>query len=416
MNAATLTIMQPRQWRKFVIPDAETARSAHGSVRKAVIAGAGLGGLVAAIALRRQGIDAHIYEKARELRPAGAGLSLAPNGLNTLETISPGIAATLTVLGSETHKVNVRKSTGELIVTDRLTIRDRFKQPLLNIRWSCLQETLASCLPPDCIHLDRRLIGFEQNDSKVQIHFDNAASVTADLLIGADGIGSTVRSILIGDGPPRYAGRMSWRAVIRYEDPAVAANEATIISGPDGKVLTLFDTGGGFIFWSAAALSPDVSGADQTTSIKQRVRETFADWAPPVAAILDATQPEDIVERPIGDRLPLTRWSHGRVTLLGDGAHAMVPALGQGANTAFEDAIELAHCLVTAPGIDAALNRYDTSRIYRTQIIQARSAVQGSRSYQPDGETFLRGVVDRANASQGEFEDWLYGYTPAEFA
>jgi len=393
-----------------------TARQSHDPTRKAVIAGAGLGGLVAAIALLKQGIDLRIYEKARELRPIGAGLSLAPNGINALETIIPGIGATLKAQGSETHKVTVRKSTGELIVTDRLTIQDRYKQPLLNIRWSDLQETLASCLPADRIHLDTRLVGFKQSDSEVEIHFDNAAAVTADVLIGADGIGSTVRSILIGDGPPRYAGRMSWRAVIPYNDPAIPANEATIMSGPDGKVFTLFDLGGGCVFWSAAALSPEVSSADQTTTAKRRAQQIFADWAPPVAAILEATPCEDIVERPISDRLPLTRWSHGRVTLLGDAAHAMVPALGQGANTAFEDALELSRCLAGAADFEAALTRYDTSRIYRTQIIQARSALQGSRSYQPDGETFLRGVVDQANASQSEFEDWLYGYTPPDRA
>jgi salicylate hydroxylase len=118
------------------------------------------------------------------------------------------------------------------------------------------------------------------------------------------------------------------------------------------------------------------------------------------------------VERPISDRLPLARWSFGRVTLLGDAAHAMVPALGQGANTAFEDAWELARFLGEQPDIEAALTSYDNSRIHRTQIIQARSAFQGSRSYEPDGETFLRGVVDRATASRREFDDWLYNYPP----
>ncbi len=110
--------------------------------------------------------------------------------------------------------------------------------------------------------------------------------------------------------------------------------------------------------------------------------------------------------------MPLTRWSRGRVTLLGDAAHAMVPALGQGANTAFEDAGELAQLLARQPGVEEALARYDTSRIYRTQIIHARSALQGSRYYEPDVEKFVRGVLEQANADQTAFEDWLYSYTP----
>ena len=387
------------------------------TIRTAVIAGAGLGGLVAAIALRKQGIDAQIYEKARELRPVGAGLSLAPNGLNTIETIVPGIGATLKALGSETHRVAVRKSTGETLASDQLTIKQRYRQPLLNIRWSCLQETLASHLPSETIHLNTRLIGFKQNTSNIEAHFDNGSTATADLLVGADGIGSAVREFLIGDGPPRYAGRTSWRAVIRYDSDAIPPNEATIITGPDGRVFTLFDVGGGFIFWSAAALLPEHAiGGTVTTTPMLQVQQIFAGWAPPIAAILQATPPGDIVERPIADRLPTTRWSHGRVTLLGDAAHAMVPTLGQGANTAFEDAIELAHFLQQTPDIETALTRYDTSRIYRTQIIQARSAVQGSRSYEPDAEVFLRGVAEQAKGSQAEFEDWLYGYVPSAFA
>jgi salicylate hydroxylase len=132
--------------------------------------------------------------------------------------------------------------------------------------------------------------------------------------------------------------------------------------------------------------------------------------------MMEATPAEDIVERPICDRLPSTRWSHGRVTLLGDAAHAMVPALGQGANTAFEDAWELSECLAGTLDVEAALTRYDKSRTYRTQIIQARSALQGSRSYEADGETFLRGVIEQASATQSEFEDWLYKYDPSAFA
>jgi salicylate hydroxylase len=374
------------------------------SSRKAVVVGAGLGGLAAAIALRKQGIDAHIYEKARDMKPIGAGLSLAPNGLNTLEAIIPGIVGSLKAMGSETHRVSVRKSSGELIVTDELIL-----QRLLNIRWSYLQERLACCLEPGVVHLNTRLVGFRQHDDAVEICFDNGATVTADLLVGADGIGSTVRSSLIGDGPPRYAGRMSWRAVIQYPLPA---HEATIMTGPDGTVFSLFDVGGGSIFWSAAALSSDAPTSDSPAAAKRRVQEIFANWAPPVAAILQQTAPEAIVERPISDRLPLARWSFGRVTLLGDAAHAMVPALGQGANTAFEDAWELARFLGEQPDIEAALTSYDNSRIHRTQIIQARSAFQGSRSYEPDGETFLRGVVDRATASRREFDDWLYNYPP----
>lgn len=182
--------------------------------KRVVVVGAGLGGLAVAIALRRQGANVQIYEKARELRPVGAGLSLAPNGLKALEAINPDIVRTLMEKGRQTHCVNLRKSTGELIAKISPNFMDKYKWPMLNIRWSCLQKTLEGFLAPDSINLSNRLVGFEQKGNKVEVYFENGGTVTADLLIGADGIHSKVREILTDDGPPRYAGRLSWRGVI----------------------------------------------------------------------------------------------------------------------------------------------------------------------------------------------------------
>lgn len=381
--------------------------------KKVVVIGAGLGGLAVAIALRKQGIDARIYEKARELRPIGAGLSLAPNGLKALAAIDPDIVTNLMETGCQAQSVNLRKSTGELITKIAITFVDKYEQPMLNIRWSYLQKTLADFLPPEIINLSHRLVGFEQQGDKIAVHFDNGATATADLLIGADGINSKVREVLIADGPPRYAGRLSWRGVIQFQHELLLPNEVTFIAGSDGKNFALFDVGGGYIFWSAGALSPDKSLPDDAAAVKNRVVEMFAGWAPPVGPVLAATPPEEIVERQIEDRIPLTRWSSGAVTLLGDAAHAMVPSLGQGANSAFEDAWELSRFLAVQPGIAEALAHYESSRIPRSQIIHARSALQGSRYYDTDNEIFSRGILEQANAGQIAFEDWLYGYKPS---
>jgi salicylate hydroxylase len=384
--------------------------------KRVVVVGAGLGGLAVAIALRKQGIDAQIYEKARELRPIGAGLSLAPNGLKSLEAINPDIVRTLMEMGRRTHSVNLRKSTGELIAKVSPNFMDKYKWPMLNIRWSCLQNSLAGFLAPDSIHLSNRLVGFEQKSDRVEVYFDNGGAATADLLIGADGINSKVREILMNDGPPRYAGRLSWRGVIKYQNDLLLPNEVTFIAGSDGKNFALFDVGHEYIFWSAGALSSDGAMSDNDLAAKHQVLEIFAGWAPPVRAILEATPPEEIVERPIEDRIPLTHWSRGGVTLLGDAAHAMVPSLGQGANTAFEDAWELSGSLAVQPSIEAALAHYENKRIYRSQIIHARSELQGNKYYQSDNEIFSRRVLEQANADQNEFEDWLYGYMPPAFA
>jgi salicylate hydroxylase len=378
---------------------------------KVAIIGAGLGGLATAIALRKHGISVQVYERARELRAIGAGLTVASNGLTALAAIDPGIVTRLLELGSQNRHFQLRKAGGELIAALPTTYMARYGQPALNVLWSNLQQTLAGFLPPDSIHLSHRLITIERAADRPVLQFDGREPVTADLVVGADGINSAVRQAIINDGPPRYAGRMSWRGVIRYEHPSLRPDEVTFFAG-DSKNFAVFDVGGGLTFWSATVLWPDPTVSGDAASVKARVAEAFAGWAAPIPEMLAAMPAEDIVERPIEDRTPVPRWSSGPVTLLGDAAHAMVPSLGQGANTAFEDARELSQSLAHQPNIAAALAHYEQIRVPRTQVIHARSADQGSRYYEADNEIFSRGILERATAGQQEFEDWLYGYAP----
>jgi salicylate hydroxylase len=379
-------------------------------IKKVAIIGAGLGGLAVAIALHRKGIDAQVYEKARFLRAVGAGLSIVPNGLNSLEAIAPGIVESLKQAGSQTRMLTLKKSTGEIIGQQAVNLMEKYGQPMLQIRWSCLQEILAAALPTENIHLNYRCIGFEQNDKGVEVYFDGSKKVEAELLIGADGLNSAVRQTMIGDGEPDYAGRISWRAVLQYSHEMLHPHEVMSMTAPDGKIFGFFDLGGGYIMWSAAALSPDKLMNQSADDVKSCVQEKFTDWAEPVQAIIEATNAEDIVERPICDRPPLSEWSRGRVTLLGDAAHPMVPLLGQGANTAFEDAWELSQCLCHTPSLTAALASYEQSRKPRTQIIQIRNAVQAKRAYKDDSEIYLRGMMEKALVGDREFEQWLYSY------
>jgi len=383
-------------------------------VENVTIIGAGLGGLATAIALRNQGINVQVYEQARELRPVGAGLTLFPNGLKSLNAIQPGIVELLKQAGSQTQKMNLKKSTGEMLVSNPVTLMEKYGQPMLNIRWSRLQEILASSLPPDIIHLNHRCISFSQTHSSVEASFDGGKTVQADFLIGADGLNSVVRQTLIGDGLPHYVGRMSWRAVIPAQHKLLPPDEVTLITSPEGKYMVLIDVSGGYIFWSAGSRSRDSLTSQTAPAAKARVLKEFAGWAEPVQEIIEATDCEQIVERPLCDRPPLASWSQGRVTLLGDAAHPMVPSLGQGANTAFEDAYKLSQSLSQASNLETALTRYENSRIQRTQVIQARSAFQGDRAVSADSERYLRGVAEQSKVSNDEFESWLYDYDPSK--
>lgn len=379
-------------------------------VKNVVIIGAGMGGLATAIALRAQGINVEIYEQAKELLPIGAGITLFPNGLKTLAKIQPDLVDSLILSGSETQGVNLKTKTGQLLGKNEISLKSRYGFPMLNIRWSLLQSILVSALPKDIIHLNYRLIDFHQNDENVEVYFDNNKRINADLLIGADGLNSSIRSKLLPDDKLRYGGRMSWRWVIPYQHELLLPNEVSLMTSSDGKNVMLIDVGGGYIFASAGALSPEISLSENGIDIKNRVSREFADWCEPISDIIDATDPEDIVERPIFDRAPVSRWSENRVTLLGDAAHPMVPSLGQGANTAFEDGYILAQCLCHSSSIEDAIGLYEEKRVHRTQVIQSRSALQGSRAYDPDSDKYLQGVMTQAQMSNNEYEDWLYNY------
>ncbi|NJM19060.1 MAG: NAD(P)-binding protein [Richelia sp. RM2_1_2] len=379
-------------------------------IKNTTVIGAGIGGLAVALALRKQGIEVQVYEKAQQLLPVGAGLTLFPNGLNTLEAISPGIVKSLIDAGSPTHQVNIKKSSGETIFPQPQKLLEKYGQPMLNIRWSRLQEILASKLPKDIIYLNHRFVNFKQDEDSVQLEFANGKTLETNLLIGCDGINSAVRETLFKDGLPRYARRLSWRAVIEYSHELLPSNEVFIITSNTGKIFTIIDVGGGYIFWSAGMLSEDDFAPSQ--QVKSRVLQEYSGWAEPVQAIIQATPADKIVERPICDRPPLQCWSQGKVTLLGDAAHPMIPSLGQGANTAFEDGWELANYLSHSDNLETALAQYEESRIERTQIIQARSAIQGSRSYEADSDKFLSKAMQQTQLSQSEFEDWLYNYNP----
>ncbi len=374
------------------------------------IIGGGIGGLATAAALLKKGFKVQVYERAQALRPVGAGLTLSPNGLNSLAAIEPKIVEALKQAGSEVQNLTMKRSSGEVIISKPIALAEPFGEPMLNIMWSRLQSILASVLPPDIVHLNHRCVAIEQHKSGVEAIFENGKRAESDLLIGADGINSVIRQALVGDGAPAYAGRMSWRAVIKFPHEDLIPNGSTGFTGPDGKNFMLFDMGEGYTCWSAGALLAEPLPSAPPNEVKDRVLKTFSGWAELVEGIVKATPAADIVERTISDRPPLRRWSNGRVTLLGDAAHPVVPALGQGANITFEDAYEIAEFLASSPDIETALHAYESSRIPRTDAIYARSASQGVSSYKPDSHATLAETV--ARISEDEFQVWLYGYRP----
>ena len=379
-------------------------------VKKVAIIGAGLGGLAVAVSLRKLGYNVQVYEKAQDFRPVGGGLGLLPNGLNCLNAIDPEIVKLIKDSGCLVSKTVLKNTQGETIRSSPASrYQEKYGQPLVTVWWWRLQQILASKLPSDVIHLNHRCIGFKQDDSGVEIYFDAGSKVSADLLIGADGINSVIREFLIGDGKPRYLGSMSWRAVIKCNQQMLNPGELGFVKG-NKEFMYLLNVGDGYISWLYRRLSADCTLSENAAGVKSRILYQLADWGESLRSLVEATPAEQILEGPICDRLPLNSWSQGRVTLLGDAAHPMAPALGQGANSTFEDAYELALCFSQASSFQEALASYEQRRIPRTQIIQTRSALGEMHYYETDSEASARQMQEQSQTNREEFQDWLFNY------
>ena len=384
------------------------------SIEKVAIVGAGLGGLAVAVALQKLGCDVQVYEKAQDFRPIGGGLGLLPNGLNFLDAIEPGIVETIKNSGCEVSRSVLKNTLGETISANPVSkYQDKYGQTFITVWWWRLQQILASKLPPESIHLNHRCLGFAQDEQGVTIHFENGKQVKADLLIGADGINSAVRAALIGDGKPRYLGSMSWRTVTNFHQDVIHPGELGFVKG-DGEFMYLLNVGGGYISWLYRKSLSNCHLSQTVTQTKSRVLEHLAGWGESLRSLVEATPAEQILEAPIGDRLPLTSWSQGRVTLLGDAAHPMAPALAQGSNSTFEDAYELAWCCSQASSIQAALVAYEQSRIPRTELMQTRSALGEMRYYATDRQALEQQMQEQSQMSREEFDDWVFNYKPCK--
>ena len=386
------------------------------SLKKIGIVGAGPGGLATAIALKKQGIEVHIYERARAFRAIGAGLTLSPNGLRCLNAIEPNIVRQLKLQGSQIKRFKVRTSKrGWSIITQKVT-GEKYDFPFLGVRWFSLQEILRSQLKDSCLHLNHQLTNLQQDSEGVKLFFDNGKTTTVDLVIGADGIRSVVRQQLFDSKPPAYGGWMTWRGLLKYQHRLLPPHQASVFA-QKGKIFLLLDNGDGYISWSLEMLSDTSDRSNNARKTKERVIQELSRWHPVVREIIALTDAEVIVERPVCQPLILPRWSNNRVTLVGDAAHYMGPALGQGTNSTFEDASILSACLSEQNNIQQALANYEKIRIERTSIVQYRtlfSAAQMSNFLISPKRFFAQksfgNVPEQAKIGIKEFSDWLYSY------
>ncbi|MET8183263.1 FAD-dependent monooxygenase [Streptomyces sp. NPDC005336] len=338
---------------------------------RAVVIGAGIGGLTAAAALHRRGWSVTVLERAATLEPVGAGISLAPNAQRALDAIDLG--DDVRALAAWQGDGGLRTPGGRwLSRMDSAAAAERFGGPLVLLHRAALVGLLASRLPEGRV---RTGAAAELTDPGAA---DRPARVTtadgayeAELVVGADGIHSAVRRALFPAHPgPRYAGFTTWRVVI----PALERPFAPHETWGKGRIWGTQPLKDGRVYAYAAAVAPP--GGHAPDDERAELLRLFGDWHRPVPDILAAAPPPDVLRHDIrfmAEALPA--YHRGRVALLGDAAHPMAPAMGQGGNQAIEDAVVLAHHLAPdAADPSAALAAYTRDRLPRTMDIVRRSA------------------------------------------
>ena len=334
------------------------------------IVGGGIGGIAAALALRRAGIDAVVYEKAPRLHEVGAGMMLWPNATRVLRELGL-LENVLAHSGPNTHFL-VRASSGKVLMRIAL---GRFDVPAVCIRRADLLAILLAALPGECVCLGSELHHLEQSKGKVRLHFKNGCVEEHDAVVGADGIRSRVRTELFGASDLIYRGYTVWRGLARYDGNAVTPGCNSETWGT-GKRFGILNTGHGRFTWYATANVPP-HHLDAPCGRKRELQQMFAGWHAPIADFLDATEEDAILKNSARDCTPLHRWGHEMVTLLGDAAHPCTPNLGQGGCMALEDALVLVKSVRTEPDLRTAFRRYELLRRQRTRHIQARSLLMG---------------------------------------
>jgi len=291
--------------------------------------------------------------------------------------------------------------------------------PHMTIHRADLLAVIAAGFPPEHIHLGHRLVGLEQQGEAVEARFDNGVRITADALVGADGIHSAVRAALFGATEPEFAGCVAYRGLVPVERIADLGLERGNQSwvGPGGHFVHYFVSRGrllNFVGWTEHDSWNREDWTDRATI--ERALVAFNDWHPQLRRIIAAADTCFIWA--LFDRDPLPRWSRGRVTLLGDACHPMYPFMGQGAAQAIEDGACLAACLAAANGGDvaAALLRYEQLRLPRVTRLQQMSRANKIRFHMPDGPEQQTRDAEWAKGGDRRPDTlaWLYAYDPAE--
>ncbi|WP_437508205.1 FAD-dependent monooxygenase [Sorangium sp. So ce1099] len=376
------------------------------------IIGGGIGGLTAAQVLLRAGHEVTCFEQAAQLREVGAGIQVGPNASRVLHRL--GLAEPLAKVAVQPVAVEIKRwDTGRVLgaMPGNPELSRRYGAPYYTMHRADLHAVLRAAVPDAVLRLGARCVGVTQGEREVIVRFADGSTHAADAVIGADGIRSQIRRSITDDAP-RFSGHVACRVLVpAAQVPALASPPTVRIWLGPGQHMVCYPVSGGSLLNLATAM-PSRSPAAESW-IREGRREDalarLAGWHEDLHTIVNAA--DEALELALYDRAALARTGEGRVTLLGDAAHPMLPFFAQGAAQAIEDAWMLGRCLegVVPEGVAGALRRYERARARRAAQIQRLSVRNGKLFQLPDGLR-QRGRDLLLRRLSLESFAWLYGY------
>ncbi len=385
-----------------------------------IVVGGGIGGLAAALHLLKAGLDVQVYEQSPRIGEVGAGIQISPNASRLL--IRLGLKPAMDRVGVFPQAVHQRRwDDGRTLQRAPIgkQVEETFGAPYYHFHRGDLVELLGNAVPTERLHLGHRLVDAEEKGGRVVARFENGTSAEADVLVGADGIKSRVHALLLGPEQARFTGCVAWRGLVPAERIGHLGIEVASHNwmGPDGHVVHYWVSGGRFMNVVCVKEHGDWTEEGWTTPGRVAdVAARYEGWHPTVRQLINSFSETFIWA--LHDRLPLPRWCEGRIALLGDACHPMLPFMAQGAAQSIEDGAALAALLKDGSDIPATLSRYEQIRKPRATRLQEASAANRKRFHLPDGPE--QQARDAAMATSGDRSigniGWLYSHDAAEVA
>jgi 2-polyprenyl-6-methoxyphenol hydroxylase-like FAD-dependent oxidoreductase len=390
--------------------------------RKAIIIGAGIAGPIAAILLRKAGMEAQVFEAWPYSTGIGGGLQIAPNGMHVLAEAD--LAEDMIRHGSIAESIDFFSQSGAPLGSVNRNMAQRFGQPAVNMRRATLNEAIVNKAWCENVELfyEKRLVRIEDRaDQPIVAHFDDGSSAEGDFLIGADGVHSAVRSHVVADAPKPFDldlvsfGGFVPRSLLESAKTPPSLNMTVGQSGFFGYGYCSPDPNSGAMCWS----TQPTHGIDATTframdqdAVRRHLRRYHAGWHEPIPQLIDALQ--EIVVSASLDLATLPNWSRGRALLIGDAAHATSPHAGQGASIALEDALRLTRRLQEEQETGVAFEKFENERRSRVERIVALARRNGNqkREFSRAGAWFRDRMLKLVLPLNARSQDWIYGYDP----